>query len=308
MRKFINLKTEVLFIIAFVLIVASIILTSFFIKTYKVNLEDNLKNKAKIFAKDLAASCLDSLSVNQQKTLHYLAERAILKDDVVSVAIYNKNSGELIEAKITNAEINKIVPDNKIDFNSISETTAVINKSKRDARFFEVVTPIFKNGEDMLANNEINSIKLKESIGAVRIILSFANTDQKIARTLNIVVLISIVVIIFCLSLSLLLIRIILNPIIKTKDNLELVKKEVIESEKFVVLGKLAAVLTHEIKNPLTSLQNIMFFFSQTKGFRDEKSVKMIEMCFADIGRINNILSDLLSFSRLGDIQKTDIY
>jgi signal transduction histidine kinase len=34
----------------------------------------------------------------------------------------------------------------------------------------------------------------------------------------------------------------------------------------------------------------------------------MIEMCFADIDRINNILSDLLSFSRLGSIQKTDIY
>jgi hypothetical protein len=86
---------------------------------------------------------LESLSVNQQKTLHYLAERAILKDDVVSVAIYNKDSGEVIEAKITDGEINKIVPDNKINFNSISETTAVINKSKRNSRFFEVLTPIF---------------------------------------------------------------------------------------------------------------------------------------------------------------------
>lgn len=318
---------------------ASIILTSFFIKTYKVNLEDNLKNKAKIFAKDLAASCLDSLSVNQQKTLHYHAERAILKDDVVSVEIYNKDSGEVIEAKITDAEINKIIPDNKIDFNSISETTAVINKSKRNARFLEVLTPIFKKGEDIFgipaSNDEINSIKLKESIGAVRVVLSFANTDQKIASTLNTVVLISIIVIIFCLGLSLLLVRIILNPIeklsisvknmsngkfsykdplvkvkeveylveafnsmeklfdknlkslsnekselIKTKNNLELVKKELIESERFATIGRLAATLTHEIKNPLTSLQNIMFFFSQTKDFSDEKSVKMIEMFF----------------------------
>jgi signal transduction histidine kinase len=308
MKKFISLKRELLFIIAFVLIISSVILTSFFIKIYKVNFEDNLKNKAKIFAKDLAAFCWDSLSVNQQKSLHYLAERAILKDDVVSVAIYNKDSGEVIEAKTTDAEINKIVPDNKIDFNSISQTTAVINKSKRNARFFEVVTPIFKNGEDIAGNNEINSIKLKESIGAVRVIVSFANTDQKIARTLNSVVLISIVVIIFCLSLSLFLIRIILNPIIKTKNDLKLVKKELIESEKFAALGRLTAVLTHEIKNPLTSLQNIMFFFSQTKSFSDERSVKMIEMFFAEIGRINKILSDLLSFSRLENIQKTETY
>jgi methyl-accepting chemotaxis protein len=219
MKKLISLKTGLLFIITFVVSLASIILTSFFIKTCKVNLEDNLKNKVKIFAEDLAVSSLDSLSVNQQKTLHYLVERAILKDDVVSVEIYNKNSGEIIEAKITDAEINKIIPDNKIDFNSISETTAVINKSKRNARFFEVLTPIFKKGEDIFgipaSNDEINSIKLKESIGAVRVILSFANTDQRIARTLSTVVLISIIVIIFCLGLSLLLVRIILNPIEK---------------------------------------------------------------------------------------------
>jgi hypothetical protein len=138
MKKFINLKTELLFIfiIAFMLTLVSIILISFFIKTYKVNLENNLKNKAKIFAKDLTAFYLDSLSVNQQQSLHYLAERAILKDDVVSVTIYNKDSEEVIEAKITDAEINKIVSNNKINFNSIKATTAVINKSKRNARFF----------------------------------------------------------------------------------------------------------------------------------------------------------------------------
>jgi signal transduction histidine kinase len=235
---------------------------------------------------------LDSLSdVNQQQTLHYIAERAILKDDGVSVTIYNKDSGEVIEAKVTDGEINKIVSDNKIDFNSISETTAVINKSKRNARFFEVVSPIFKKGKDIFgipaSNGEINFIKLKESIGAVRVILSFANTDQKIARILNTSVLISIVVIIFCLGLSSLLFRIILNPsekvfisvrnmsngkfsykdrfeksgLIKAKNNLELVKKELLESERFATLETVAATLTHEIKNPLTSLQNIIFFF-----------------------------------------------
>ena len=369
MKKFISLKTELLFTIAFVVSLASIILTSFFIKTCKVNLEDNLKNKAKIFAEDLAVSSLDSLSVNQQKTLHYLVERAILKDDVVSVEIYNKNSGEIIEAKITDAEINKIIPDNKIDFNSISETTAVINKSKRNARFFEVLTPIFKKGKDIFgipaSNDEINSIKLKESIGAVRVILSFANTDQKIARTLNTVVLISIIVIIFCLGFSLLLVRIILNPIeklsisvknmsngkfsykdplvkvkeieywaevfnsieklfdknlkslsnekselIKAKNNLELVNvnKELLESEKLATIERLAATLTHEIKNPLTSLQNIMFFFCQTKDFSDKRSAKMIKMFFDELDRINRVLSDLLSFSILGNIQKMDTY
>jgi nitrogen-specific signal transduction histidine kinase len=51
------------------------------------------------------------------------------------------------------------------------------------------------------------------------------------------------------------------SELIKTKNNLELVKKDHLESEKFVTIEKLAATLMHEIKNPLTSLQNIMFFF-----------------------------------------------
>jgi hypothetical protein len=67
--------------------------------------------------------------------------------------------------------------------------------------FFEVVSPIFKKGKDIFgipaSNSEINSIKLKELIVAVRIILSFVNTDQEIARILKTGVLISIAVIIF---------------------------------------------------------------------------------------------------------------
>jgi hypothetical protein len=43
MRKFISLKIELLFIIAFVLSLAFNYSNKFFIKTYKVNLEDNLK-------------------------------------------------------------------------------------------------------------------------------------------------------------------------------------------------------------------------------------------------------------------------
>jgi two-component system NtrC family sensor kinase len=105
------------------------------------------------------------------------------------------------------------------------------------------------------------------------------------------------------------------SELIKTKSYLEevindmkIMQEKLLDSEKFASIGKLAATLAHEIKNPLASLQNIMFFFSQTKDFSDEKSDKMLKMFFSELNRSNRIISELLTFSRLGNVQKTFAY
>jgi hypothetical protein len=69
----------------------------FFVKTYKIALENNLKNKAGTLAKELTDSRGHVLFVNQQETLHYLVEMA--EDDVISVQIYNRDSVEIVRSK-----------------------------------------------------------------------------------------------------------------------------------------------------------------------------------------------------------------
>jgi signal transduction histidine kinase len=105
------------------------------------------------------------------------------------------------------------------------------------------------------------------------------------------------------------------KDLVETKKNLEGLMVEMkemqgklLDSEKFATTGRLAAILAHELKNPLTSLKNIMFFFSQAKDFSDEKSIKMLDMFFSEVDRISKIISELLSFSRLTNIQKSFIY
>jgi signal transduction histidine kinase len=357
-------------ILTFVIITTCVLLASFFIKVYKGTIENNLKNKAEIFAKDFAVYYGYCLSINQQKTLNPLAEKAVAEEDIVSVQVYNKNLVELVAAKIVKPDTNKSIIDKKIKVDNINETSTVLHEIK-DARFFEVVVPIFafnKIADEDISNLEFN--QLKESIGVVRVIVSFESSEKEVTRIKNIVTLISSGVIILGLGLILLLIKIILNPIenltvgvhkiskgdlsfnvpdVKIKEieyliekfnsmrdildktlkdlsnekdklftskiNLEevlkkmrIMQEELLETEKFSTIGKLAAVLAHELKNPLTSLQNIMFYFSQVKDFSDEESKKMLKMFFEESSRSSRILSDLLDFSRLEKIHKKSVY
>jgi signal transduction histidine kinase len=366
----ISLRAEVLSAIAFAIIITCALISSFFIKIYKETIENNLKNKTEIFTKNLAVYYGHCLSINQQKTLNHIAEKAIIEEDVVSIQVYNKDLVELIAAKIVKPNINESIIDKKIEVDSINETYTAVHEIK-DTRFFEIVTPIF--AFNRVADGDISNLgfnQLKEPIGAMRVIVSFASTDKEVFRIKNIAILISSGVIVLGLVLTLLLIKIILNPIenlaigihkiskgdlsfnvpdVKIKEieyliekfnsmrnvldktlkdlsnekdklfnakiNLEevlnkmsIMHEELLESEKFSTIGKLATVLAHELKNPLTSLQNIMFYFSQVKDFSDEESMKMLKMFFEESSRSSRILSDLLDFSRLERIHKTSVY
>jgi signal transduction histidine kinase len=336
-KIFTSLRIGVLVAIVLVIIMVPALVAYFFVKTYKESHESSLKSKAEIFAKDLSASYGQYLlSTNQQKNLNYLAQKAIAEEeDVVSVQVFNK---DFVEVVATTQSINpdiKFMVDKKAKFDNINERATIVHKFKENTKFFEVVLPIFtlKKIEEISNVGKINSSQLKEVIGAVRIIVSFARSDKEVSRVSRIIVIICIVVIILGLGLSLLMVRIILNPMQDALDKslqdlsdekdklfnnkihlegviskMKIMQEELLESERFSTIGKLAAVLAHELRNPLTSLQNIMFYFSQIKDFSDEESAKMLKMFFEESSRSGRILSDLLDFARLDSIHKTAVY
>jgi signal transduction histidine kinase len=365
----ISLRTEVLLTIAFIIILTCTLLAFFFTKVYKETLENNLKNKTEIFARDLAICYGHYLSsTNQQKTLKHLVEKAMAEEDIISVQVYNKDFVALTVAKKEKPDTNKFIIDKKVEVDNINETFKAIHDFK-GSRFFEIVSPIFRLNK-IADLDEINSDQVKELVGAIRVVVSFAVIDKEVSQIKNIVIIISSGAIILGLCLSLLLIKIILNPIenlvegvhkvsrgdlsfkvpdVKIKEieyliekfnsmrevldktlkdlsneknklfnakihleellnKMNVMQEKLLESEKFLTIGKLAAILSHKLKNPLTSLQNIMFYFSQVKDFSDEESTKMLKMFFEESSRSSRILSDLLDFSRLESIHKTSVY
>lgn len=84
------------------------------------------------------------------------------------------------------------------------------------------------------------------------------------------------------------------------------IQQELLRSEKFATIGRLASSVAHELRNPLASLKNISYYLMKLGTFSaDEKAKRMLDMLSHDVGRANKIVTDLLEFSRVKKINKT---
>jgi len=75
--------------------------------------------------------------------------------------------------------------------------------------------------------------------------------------------------------------------------------------DNLTTIGELAAGAAHEIRNPLTGIKSSLQYL-KTKS-RDETENKLLKNALQETGRIDNILSALLSFSRPSEIKKESL-
>ncbi|MBK7381028.1 MAG: HAMP domain-containing protein [Ignavibacteriales bacterium] len=74
-------------------------------------------------------------------------------------------------------------------------------------------------------------------------------------------------------------------------------EEQLVKSEKLAALGKMAAVLAHEIKTPLTSIKmNADIIAEELKLNESEK--EYLTIIQTEINRMNNLVKDVLQFSR----------
>lgn len=66
-------------------------------------------------------------------------------------------------------------------------------------------------------------------------------------------------------------------------------------------LGRLGAGVAHEIRNPLGVIRTYMYIINNKINLEDDNIKKSIKIVFKSIDRINKIIENLLSFSRLFD-------
>ncbi len=77
--------------------------------------------------------------------------------------------------------------------------------------------------------------------------------------------------------------------------------KDEIQNNKLLMLGKLAASLAHEIRNPLSALKiNLDYLSLSNRDFNEEIS-ESIDTCIEATERIQNLIDDTLEFSRAAD-------
>ena len=82
----------------------------------------------------------------------------------------------------------------------------------------------------------------------------------------------------------------------------KILEGQLLKSEKLAALGEMAAVLAHEIKTPLTSIKmNADILKEELELNEDEKvSFSIIQK---EINRLNNLVKDVLSFSRQTELE-----
>ena len=84
----------------------------------------------------------------------------------------------------------------------------------------------------------------------------------------------------------------------QTSKELENAQERVLRSEKLAVIGKLAGMMSHEIRNPLGVIRNSAYFINmRLKGGKDEKIKKHLKILQEEIDNADKIISDILTFS-----------
>ncbi|MDD5021081.1 MAG: ATP-binding protein [Endomicrobiaceae bacterium] len=93
----------------------------------------------------------------------------------------------------------------------------------------------------------------------------------------------------------------------ETLDKVQSIQQDLIRSEKFATVGRLASSVAHELRNPLASIKNISYFLSKLGAFSDDKSKQMVEMLSSEVQRANKIITELLDYSKTRKLSKFDI-
>lgn len=92
-------------------------------------------------------------------------------------------------------------------------------------------------------------------------------------------------------------VQLLMTNVAETRSDLERSRVQLAHADKLAVVGKLAASVAHEIRNPLTSVK--MWLYSLRRGVgQDGETQKKFDIVSSEIARLESIVRSFLEFAR----------
>jgi len=96
------------------------------------------------------------------------------------------------------------------------------------------------------------------------------------------------------------------ESVLAAKRELEETQEKLVQSEKMAALGRLAATLSHELRNPLAGLKGATQLLLKKTDEQDTRR-EYVQLILEEVGRLGRIVEDLLHFARPREYRYEDI-
>jgi two-component system sensor kinase FixL len=85
----------------------------------------------------------------------------------------------------------------------------------------------------------------------------------------------------------------------KRTKQLKKAQEQLIKSERLAAIGQVAAMVGHDLRNPLTSIKGATYYLKKKLGPKmDEEAIEMLELIEKNIEHSNEIITDLMEYSK----------
>lgn len=97
------------------------------------------------------------------------------------------------------------------------------------------------------------------------------------------------------------------NLVEERTRQLKKAQEQLLKSERLVAIGQVAAMVGHDLRNPLASISGATYYLKRKFGKKlDEKAREMLEIIERDVQYSNKIINDLVEYSREIKLELTE--
>ena len=89
--------------------------------------------------------------------------------------------------------------------------------------------------------------------------------------------------------------------LLETRDQMDAANRRLVQAEKLASIGRLAATIAHEIRNPLTSVKLNLQKVAESEKL-DDVEREHIDLSIEGAGQIEKFIKELLNFTRVADL------